>query len=219
VRTDVRCMLTRTTFIEGVPEQVDSEPSRSDRVASARLIRKVYEVHATPCPHCGADMRVLSVIEEAAGIERILGRLGCRDPRPPSQASPASDDWPTNGQMPLTYGPVPDIAERVDQGLDRPRLGWRPVIRRRSGQRGLRSARWSRRRGDTGRSRGIRSYVKASPPGADGVPGPPQPGAAEGKFLSLHAPESLPKRKPGIQACDSNTAAPLHFARRGGIRR
>ncbi len=55
-------------------------------------------------------MRVLSVIEEAAVIERILRRLGVWDPRPPSQAPPANDDWPTHGPMPLTYCPLPEIA-------------------------------------------------------------------------------------------------------------
>ncbi len=55
-------------------------------------------------------MRNLSVIEEAALIERILRHLGVWDPRPPSQVPPANDDWPINGQMPLTDCPLPDIA-------------------------------------------------------------------------------------------------------------
>jgi hypothetical protein len=43
-------------------------------------------------------------------IERILRHLGLWDPGPPSQALPADDDWPVNGQIPLTYEPPPAIA-------------------------------------------------------------------------------------------------------------
>jgi len=54
-------------------------------------------------------MRFLSVIEEPVVIEQILRHLGSWDPRPPSQASPEDDDWPVNGQIPLTYKPLPAI--------------------------------------------------------------------------------------------------------------
>ena len=37
--------------------------SRAARAAWARRIRKAYEVDLLLCPHCGAEMRVLSVIE------------------------------------------------------------------------------------------------------------------------------------------------------------
>jgi len=62
------------------------------------------------CPHCGGEMRFLSVIEEPLVIERILPHQGLRDPCPPSQASPEDGDWPVNGQIPLTYEPLPAIA-------------------------------------------------------------------------------------------------------------
>jgi len=45
------------------------------RAAWARLIRKVYEAHPLVCPHCGGEMRFLSVIEEPPVIERILRQL------------------------------------------------------------------------------------------------------------------------------------------------
>ena len=61
-----------------------------------------YEVDSMLCPHCGAEMRMLSVIEEAAVIERILTHLGDWDPRPPSQAPLPGVDWPPAGQIPLT---------------------------------------------------------------------------------------------------------------------
>jgi hypothetical protein len=52
----------------------------------------------------------LSVIEEPVVIERILRHLGLWDPRPSSQAPPEDDDWPVNGQIPLTYESLPAIA-------------------------------------------------------------------------------------------------------------
>jgi len=95
---------------EGEPEQVGPEASRAARAAWARLIKKVYEADPLVCPHCGGDMRFLSVIEEPLVIERILRHLGLWDLRPPSQAPPEDDDWPVNGQIPLTYEPLPAVA-------------------------------------------------------------------------------------------------------------
>jgi len=94
---------------DGTPEQVDPEASRAARAAWARLIKKVYESDPLVCPHCGGEMRFLAVIEAPPVIERILRHLGLWEPRPPSQGPP-DDDWPVNGQIPLTYEPVPAIA-------------------------------------------------------------------------------------------------------------
>jgi len=55
-------------------------------------------------------MRFLSVIEEPLVIERILRHLGLWSPRPPGQAPPEVDSRPVNGQIPLTYEPLPAIA-------------------------------------------------------------------------------------------------------------
>ena len=70
----------------------------------------MYEADSLVCPHCGGEMRFLSVIDDPLVIERILRHLGLWDPRPPGQAPPESDDWPVNGQIPLTYEPLPAIA-------------------------------------------------------------------------------------------------------------
>jgi hypothetical protein len=74
------------------------------------LIKKVYEADPLICPHCGGEMRFLAVIEAPIVIERILRHLGLWDPRPPSQGPPEDGDWPVNGQIPLTYEPLPAIA-------------------------------------------------------------------------------------------------------------
>ena len=90
-------------------EAVDEELSRAARSRWARLLRKVYEVEALTCPHCGGEMRVIAVIEEAPVIERILPHVGVWEPTPPLRAPPEKA-WPTGSQIPLTYHPVPDIA-------------------------------------------------------------------------------------------------------------
>jgi len=70
----------------------------------------VYEADPLVCPHCGGEMRFLSVIEEPVVIEHILRHLRLWDPRPPGQAPPEDGDWPVNGQIPLTYEPLSAIA-------------------------------------------------------------------------------------------------------------
>ena len=45
---------------------------------------------------------------------RLLKHSRVSDPRPPSQAPPddveEDEDWPVNGQIPVTYCLLPDIA-------------------------------------------------------------------------------------------------------------
>lgn len=88
----------------GMPEQLHPEASSAARATCARLIKKVYEAAPLVCPHRSGEMRFLSV------IEHILRHPGLWDPRPPSKAPPEDDDWPVNGQMPLTYEPLPSTA-------------------------------------------------------------------------------------------------------------
>ncbi len=77
------------------------------------MIQKVYGVDPMLCPKCGAEKRIMAMIEDNGGIEKILAHLKLWDPRPPSQTPPPDDeedDWPGNSQIPLTYCPLPDIA-------------------------------------------------------------------------------------------------------------
>ena len=56
-------------------------------------------------------MRFLAVIEEAPVVEKILRHIGAWDPVPlPTGPPPGDEDWPEGSQIPITYGPVPDIA-------------------------------------------------------------------------------------------------------------
>ena len=49
------------------------------------------------CPRCGAELRVMAVIEAAPVVERILRHVGRWSPRPHGQAPPLDDAWPVNG--------------------------------------------------------------------------------------------------------------------------
>ena len=69
------------------------------RISWARLLRKIFEVDPLLCPQCGVEMRPVSVIEEAAVVDRILRclrRMGGNDPwegtslrGPPSEVATA----------------------------------------------------------------------------------------------------------------------------------
>ena len=58
------------------------------------------------CSRCGAQMRVIALIEDPAVIERILSWLGLWEPPQPGGPSPPTDP----PSLPLSYHPVPDIA-------------------------------------------------------------------------------------------------------------
>jgi hypothetical protein len=89
------------------PEAEVSTPARqAAKAAWAKLIRKVYEVDPLECPKCGAQMRVIALIEDPAVIERILSWLGLWEPPQPAGLSPPADP----SSPPLSYHPVPDIA-------------------------------------------------------------------------------------------------------------
>jgi hypothetical protein len=83
-----------------------SQARQAAKAAWARLIRKVYEVDPLFCPKCGAQMRVIALIEDPAVIERILSWLGLWQPPPACGPSPPGE----RATLPLTYHPVPDIA-------------------------------------------------------------------------------------------------------------
>ena len=68
---------------------------------SPGLHDKVYEADSLVCPRCGAETLFLSVTESIRRPRELW------DPRPPSQAPPEGDEWPVNGQIPLTHEPLP----------------------------------------------------------------------------------------------------------------
>ena len=76
------------------------------------------------CPHYGAEVRILSVIEGASVVERILIRWMRARATAPGAVS--HDDCPTHGEMPLTQCSPPAIAWWLDVSLGRPRIIRKP---------------------------------------------------------------------------------------------
>lgn len=92
--------------LEASDTEVQSPARQAAKAAWARMIRKVYEVDPLECPMCGAQMRVIALIEDPAVIERILTWLDLWEPLEPSGPSPPGGRL----SLALTYHPIPDIA-------------------------------------------------------------------------------------------------------------
>lgn len=74
-----------------VPSLIESDASPGDfRKNWARLIKKIYNADPLVCPKCHGKMRILSAIEQADVIEKILKHLGLWLPErpPPPKALP-----------------------------------------------------------------------------------------------------------------------------------
>lgn len=56
----------------------------------AELLQRVFEIDALRCPECGAQMRVLAVIEDAEVARKILECLGLPARGPPLAAPPGA---------------------------------------------------------------------------------------------------------------------------------
>jgi len=77
------------------------KPRRIPSKKWRELIRKVWEADPLLCPHCQDEMRIVSLIDEAEVMERILRHLGlweagvrvdaARDP--PEPAEPVIEAW------------------------------------------------------------------------------------------------------------------------------
>ena len=79
----------------------------------ARLIRKAYQADPLVCPKCKGPMRVIALIDDPGVVRRILEHLGRWAPEPAERGPPAqAPEWPPNAVIPITYHPVPDIAQR-----------------------------------------------------------------------------------------------------------
>ena len=102
------------------PAEAESQARQAAKVAWAKMIRKVYEIDPLACPQCGAQMRVISLIEGAVknGVkERALlpPRSPLRGLRPERPIQPASALFtPRNASCRncLIYPPGTDIALR-----------------------------------------------------------------------------------------------------------
>ena len=84
------------------------------------MLARLFEALAQVCPNCGADMRIIDFVTDAAPIERILTHIG-ELPRPPPIAPARGPAWDD------TTEPVPDwdLVTQPDPGLGfDQRLSW-----------------------------------------------------------------------------------------------
>ena len=78
---------------------------RVRRAVEENVLERFLECGDLHCK-CGAQMRVIALIEDPAVIERILSWPGLWEPPRASGPSPPAE----RPSPPLTYHPVPDIA-------------------------------------------------------------------------------------------------------------
>jgi len=91
----------------GTPEATDVDvidvseyhPPRIPSKKWRELIKKVWEVDPLICPHCGAEMKLIALIDDQSVIEKILRHLKLW----PEQEAPAC----------LSRAPPPDGGERI----------------------------------------------------------------------------------------------------------
>ncbi len=77
------------------------------------LLARLFESLPLTCPNCGADMRIIAFITDAAPVERMLTHIG-EPPRPPpiapARGPPAWDDGPALVPDWNLFGqPEPDV--------------------------------------------------------------------------------------------------------------
>jgi hypothetical protein len=81
--------------LSATPTATDSqeppEHGRPMRLGWAKLLKRVFNLDLTQCPHCGGELRIVAAILQRQAIEKILNHLGL-DPQPPPRA-------PARGQM------------------------------------------------------------------------------------------------------------------------
>jgi hypothetical protein len=63
------------------------------RLGWAKLLKRVFNLDLTQCPHCGGELRIVAAILQRQTIEKILNHLGL-EAQPPPRA-------PARGQMAL----------------------------------------------------------------------------------------------------------------------
>ena len=64
---------------------------RRGRLAWAELLRRVFQIDALECHHCGARRRLIALLTDPPVVRAILLGLGL-DPDPPPRAPPREDE-------------------------------------------------------------------------------------------------------------------------------
>jgi Putative transposase len=87
--------LNDTKSLTATPAAIDNqeppEHGRPMRLGWAKLLKRVFNLDLTQCPHCGGELRIVATILQRQAIDKILNHLGL-DSQPPPRA-------PARGQM------------------------------------------------------------------------------------------------------------------------
>jgi hypothetical protein len=79
----------------------------------AMLLARLFESLPLTCPNCGADMRIIAFVTEAAPVQRILAHIGEPNEPPPIAPARGPPGWDDDvGPMPdwdLLAQPAPDV--------------------------------------------------------------------------------------------------------------
>ena len=89
-------------------EIIDVSEYRPKKIPSPKwreCIKKVWEIDPLSCPKCGSEMKIISFINEAEAISKILEHLGLWEEKTPLERAPPDltrnkscepydDDWP-----------------------------------------------------------------------------------------------------------------------------
>ncbi len=101
----------------------DEEPRNGSpaRYLWAMLLARLFEARPLVCPNCGANMRIIAFITDAAPVEQILLALG-EPPRPPpislARGPPAWDEAPESVlDRDLVAQPEPEPELELDQRI------------------------------------------------------------------------------------------------------
>ncbi len=79
----------RAAIVPGPAQNVSVPAHEHAHGASARLLRRVFDIDLEHCPQCGGEFKIIAAIEEPAVIVRILTHLGL-----PARAPPRSPARP-----------------------------------------------------------------------------------------------------------------------------
>jgi hypothetical protein len=96
------------------PSRAPASNARSPaRYLWAMLLARLFESLPLSCPNCGAGMRIVAFVTEAAPVQRILAHIGEHTEPPPIAPARGPPGWDDDlGPMPdwdLLAQPEPDI--------------------------------------------------------------------------------------------------------------
>jgi len=100
--------------VSSSPRAPPSHARSSARYLWAILLARLFESLPLVCPNCGADMRIIAFVTEAAPVQRILAHIGEPNEPPPIAPARGPPGWDDD------VGPMPDwdLIAQPDPGFE-----------------------------------------------------------------------------------------------------